>query len=274
MNPKYPIYIISKGRYKSRLTVKALERIKVPYRIVIEPKEYKQYLKHINKDKILVLPENFSELGKGGIPVRNWVFEHSIKEGHSKHWILDDNIRAFRRYNNDKKYLVTSGTIFKCAEDFTDRYTNVMLSGFQYSSFMAYNRQKRPFTHNTRIYSCILINNKLSLRWEGKYNEDSDLAIRVLKKGYCTILFNAFLQDKVSTMIMKGGNEEIYNNTNNRLEFAKSLELKHSDCVKTIKRYGRFHHSINFKKFKKNKLIKKKNIKIINTVDNYGMYLK
>lgn len=275
MNPKYPIYIISKGRSESRLTSKALEQINVPYRIVIEPKEYKQYSKHINKDKILVLPENFSELGNGGIPVRNWVFEHSIKEGHSKHWILDDNIRAFRRYNNDKKYLITSGTIFKCAEDFVDRYTNVMLSGFQYSSFMAYNRQKRPFTHNTRIYSCILINNNLSLRWEGKYNEDSDLAIRVLKQGHCTILFNAFLQDKVSTMTMSGGNTDtIYNNGDNRLEFAKSLELKHPDCVKTIKRYGRFHHSINFKKFKQNKLIKKKNIKIIDTVDNYGMYLK
>jgi len=273
MNPKYPIYIISKGRAKSRLTSKALELMNVPYRIVIEPQEYDEYSKVIDENKILVLP--FSNLGQGGIPARNWVWEHSISEGHVRHWILDDNIRAFRRYNDDIKYLVTSGTIFKCAEDFTDRYENVAISGFQYSSFMAYNRQKRPFTINTRIYSCLLIKNDINYRWRGKYNEDSDLSIRVLKDGYCTILFNAFLQDKQSTMTMKGGNtDSIYNNGDDRMEFAKSLEKQHPDCVKVIWRFNRWHHSINFNPFKKNKLIKKEGVEIKELIDNYKMILK
>lgn len=278
MNPKYPIYIISKGRWESRLTSKALEEINVPYKIVVEPKEYKNYSNVIDKNKIIVTPQNFSELGSGGIPVRNFVWEHSIKNGDKRHWILDDNIRAFRRYNNDIKYLVADGTIFKCAEDFVDRYENVALSGFQYSSFMAYNRQKKPFTHNTRIYSCILIDNAIPFRWEGKYNEDSDLAIRVLKTNYyCTILFNAFLQDKVSTMTMGGGNTDtIYNTDDERFEFAKSLENKHPDCVKTIRRYGRWHHSINFNKWKKTKLIRVSNYKelVKDRVNEYGMVLR
>ena len=33
MNPKYPVYIISKGRWERRLTSKALEKMDVPYRI-------------------------------------------------------------------------------------------------------------------------------------------------------------------------------------------------------------------------------------------------
>ena len=273
MNPEYPIYIISKGRWKTRLTSKALEQMNVPYRIVVEPQEFEQYSKVIDKNKILVLP--FSNLGSGGIPARNWVWEHSINEGYDYHWILDDNIRAFRRYNDDVKYLVTSGTIFKIAEDFVNRYKNIALSGFQYSCFMAYNRQKRPFTINTRIYSCILIKNDIDFRWRGKYNEDSDLSIRVLKKGYCTILFNAFLQDKQSTMTMKGGNtDEIYNNGDSRMEFAKSLEQQHPDCVKVIWRFNRWHHSINFNPFKKNKLIRKKDILIKDEIYNYGMILK
>lgn len=273
MNPNYPIYIISKGRWKTRLTSKALESMKVPYRIVVEPQEYEEYSKVIDKNKILILP--FSNLGMGGIPARNWVWEHSINEGHKRHWILDDNIRAFRRYNNDIKYLVTSGTIFKCAEDFVDRYENIALSGFQYSSFMAYNRQKRPFTFNTRIYSCILIKNDIPYRWRGKYNEDSDLSIRVLKDGFCTILFNAFLQDKQATMKMKGGNTDtIYNTGDNRMEFAKSLEREHPDCVKVIWRYNRWHHSINFNYFKKNKLIKKEGLKIHEGINEYGMVLR
>ena len=40
VQPKYPVYIISKGRWESRLTVKALERMQVHYRIVVEPQEY------------------------------------------------------------------------------------------------------------------------------------------------------------------------------------------------------------------------------------------
>ena len=34
MNPKYPLYIVSKGRADSRLTSKALEKMLVPYYIV------------------------------------------------------------------------------------------------------------------------------------------------------------------------------------------------------------------------------------------------
>jgi len=39
MNPKYPVYIVSKGRWKTRLTSKALDRINVPYYIVVEAHE-------------------------------------------------------------------------------------------------------------------------------------------------------------------------------------------------------------------------------------------
>jgi hypothetical protein len=43
MNPKYPIYIVSKGRWETRLTSKALDRINVPYHIVVEAHERDQY---------------------------------------------------------------------------------------------------------------------------------------------------------------------------------------------------------------------------------------
>lgn len=71
MNPKYPVYIISKGRHESRLTSKALEVMNVPYHIVIEPQEYDLYASVIDPKKIKVLP--FSNLGQGSIPARNWV---------------------------------------------------------------------------------------------------------------------------------------------------------------------------------------------------------
>lgn len=181
MNPNYPVYIISKGRWESRLTVKALIKINIPFKIVVEPQEYDNYAAVINPENILILP--FSNLGQGSIPVRNWVWEHSINIGAEQHWILDDNIRWFGRLNQNLKNYVDSGTIFKAAEDFTDRYENIALSGFQYEMFTPRKETTRPFILNTRIYSCILIKNNIPYRWRGRYNEDTDLSLRVLKDG-------------------------------------------------------------------------------------------
>lgn len=129
MNPRYPIYIISKGRWESRLTSKALEKINVPYHIVVEPQEYDNYASVIDPDKILVLP--FSNLGQGSIPARNWVWEHAIGTGAKRHWILDDNIAWFARLHKNKKILVDNGVCFGATEDFVDRYENVAMAGLQ-----------------------------------------------------------------------------------------------------------------------------------------------
>ena len=264
MNPKYPIYIISKGRWESRLTSKTLEDMKVIYKIVVEPSEYENYAKVIDKNKILVTPEDFSKRKQGGIPVRNWVWEHSKKEGHDRHWILDDNIQHFYRLINNKKIRVNDKVIFRIIEDFTDRYTNVIMSGMNYQYLIVAKSKVPPIYINTRIYSCILLSNKTNYKWEGKYNEDTDLSLRILKDKYCTILFNSFLCGKIRTMMMKGGNtDSIYNSGDKRFEFAKSLQIKHPDVVKVVWRYKRWQHEVNYKPFKKNKLIKKQNITII-----------
>lgn len=275
MKNKYPIYIISKGRWESRLTSKSLEEMNQPYRIVVEPKEYKLYANVIDKNKILVLPDNFSEQMQGGVPARNWVWEHSINEGHSRHWILDDNIEQFNRLNRNLQVKVITGAIFKAAEDFVDRYENVALAGFQYDYFAKAKTILPAFYLNTRIYSCILIKNDLPYRWRGKYNEDTDLSLRALKDGWCTVLFYAFIQQKAQTMTMKGGNTDtIYNTNDNRLEFAESLSKLHPDVAKVTWKFNRWHHQVNYKPFKKNKLVKKKNLIIKEGINEYGMMLK
>jgi len=270
MNPKYPVYVISKGRSNSCLTARELNKMKVPFYLVIEPQEYKDY-KDV-AENILLLP--FSNLGKGSIPARNWVWEHSLLNGDKRHWILDDNIEGFHRLNRNLKPKVTSGTIFRCAEDFVDRYENVALAGFNYYSFCKTTDKLPAYYLNTRIYSCILIDNNLPYRWRGKYNEDTDLSIRILKNGYCTILFNAFLAGKVTTMRMKGGNTDtVYGDDKNRLNFAESLVKQHPDVARVTWKFNRWHHQVNYKPFKKNKLIKRKGLKIPEEVNNYGMIL-
>src|SRR5262245_58556920 len=259
MNPQFPVYIISKGRAESRLTSKALERMSMPYRIVIEPQEFDEYAAVIDPGKILTLP--FSNLGLGSIPARNWVWEHSISEGAARHWILDDNIRAFRRFNQNQRLRVRDGAIFKAAEDFVLRYENVPLAGMHYYCFANTNLVnciKKPFLLNSRVYSCMLIENSLPMRWRGRYNEDTDLSLRVLKAGYCTILFYAFLADKIATMTVKGGNtEELYklnNHHDGRLLMAQSLQRQHPDVVTISHKWGRWQHHVDYRPFRNNKL--------------------
>ena len=125
MNPRFPIYIISKGRWERRQTSRTLESMGVPYKIVVEPSEYDNYANVIDENKIICLPSNFSEQEKGSIPVRNWVWKHSIKNGYQWHWILDDNIESVERFNNNMKIKCETGTPFYVIEDFVLRYENI-----------------------------------------------------------------------------------------------------------------------------------------------------
>lgn len=272
MNPKYPVYIISKNRWESRLTSKALEDIQVPYKIVIESKEYFQYAAVIDPAKILILP--FNNLGLGSIPARNFVWEHAIASGAARHWILDDNIDGFVRMNRNTRIKVASGTIFKAAEDFIDRYENIALAGFHYRFFLPPREKVPPYYLNTRIYSCILIKNDIDYRWRGRYNEDTDLSLRVLKDGWCTILFNAFLCCKQQTMTMAGGNTDELYKKDGRLQMADSLVKQHPDVVKRSWKFNRWQHHVDYSRFKKNKLRLKKGLKIPDVINNYGLVLR
>lgn len=279
VNPKYPVYVISKGRWRKelRLTTRSLEEIQVPYRVVVEPQEYEAYAEQIDRRRILTLP--FSNLGQGSIPARNWVWEHSISEGAKRHWILDDNIDGFWRQQNNTRLRVKCGNMFRAAEDFVDRFENVALAGFQYYVFALDRKAKfLPYTKNTRIYSCILIKNDIPYRWRGRYNEDTDLSLRVLKDGWCTILFNAFLCKKMPTMTMKGGNTDELYQGDGRKKMAESLQEQHPDVTKVARRWNRWQHAVNYTKFKMNKLVLKKEFRKNGnekqSINEFGMELQ
>lgn len=273
MNTRFPVYVISKGRWGRRQTSRTLEMMGVPYRIVVEPKEYDNYAEVIDQSKILTLPSDFSELGQGGIPVRNWVWEHSISEGYAWHWILDDNIESVSRFNNNLKIVCEIGTPFYIIEDFVLRYENIGQAGMNYVVFCPVEKIRPPITFNTRIYSCILMRNDLPFRWRGRYNEDTDLSLRILKAGWVTALFNIFLIDKRTTLTQGGGNTDtIYNVGDERMAFAKSLAEQHPDVVKVTRKFHRWHHHVNYHPFIRNKLIRK-DIEFPSGVDNYGMEL-
>jgi hypothetical protein len=268
--PRHPVYIISKGRWQSRHTSKTFEKMGIPYYIAVEPQEYEKYAAVIDPAKILTLP--FSNHGMGSGPARNWIWEHSIANGHERHWCVDDNIRDFYRFHYNQRVKVESGSIFKAMEDFCDRYENIALASPQYKMFTVDDYHYPAIVQNTRMMSCILIKNDIPFRWRGKYNEDVDLSIRVLKAGYCTIQFFAFLQDKLQTGLVKGGNtSEIYGD--GTLEKSKMLVDLHPDIVTLVQRYNRWHHAVDLRSLRGNKLILKPDVIIPEEPNEYGLAL-
>jgi hypothetical protein len=285
MNPKYPIYIVSKGRWETRLTSKALERINVPYYIVVEAHEREQYAAVIDPAKVLVLPEKYLQeydtcddvgeaRGKGPGAARNFCWDHSLSMGFTRHWVMDDNIASFNRLNRNLMVKVTSGAIFRAAEDFVDRYHNVAIAGFNYDFFAKAKEPLPAFVMNTRIYSCLLIDNSLSMRWRGRYNEDTDLSLRVLKANQCTVQFNAFLQEKATTQTMKGGNTDEFYAKEGTLPKSEMIAKLHPDVAEVVWRFNRWHHHVDYTPFKRNQLIRRYDVIIPEGNNEYGMVLK
>lgn len=280
---KYPIYIVSKGRSDNAVTMRALTNMGVPFRIVVEAQEFDLYANRYGAENLLILPQTFLDeydtcdavvgRSKGPGSARNFAWDHAMAKGYAWHWVLDDNLENFHRLNRNKKVRVKGDATFAAAEDFVNRYTNVAIAGFNYYSFAKAADPVPPFVLNTRIYSCLLIRNDIPYRWRGRYNEDTDLSLRVLKDGYCTVQFNAFLCGKVTTQRMKGGNTKEFYAEEGTKPKSQMLADLHPDVASVVWRFNRWHHHVDYSSFRSNKLIFKPDHCPKEGINEYGMKL-
>ncbi len=277
MKNKYPIYIVSKGRWENPMTARLFMEDGVDFKILVEPQEYNLYCSTIPAKYVEKLP--FANLGLGSYPARNYAWEQALKNGYDRHWVFDDNIRKTRILKKGKRLPVNTLKAICAIEDFTDRYKNIGISGFNYLTFVLPD-VKKPFYLNVHVYSCMLINTYLPFRWRLKYNEDVDLCLQALHNKYCTVLFNVFMMDKTSTVAkMKGGNQdELYlgNAFEKKVLKARSLEEIWPQYVKTVLRFNRPHHFVDWKRYFKHSLIRRDDIDFakLDKVNDYGLKLR
>lgn len=248
----YPVYIISKGRHDCALTAINFEKAGIDYLIAVEPQEYELYCKSLGAHRVLKLP--FANLGLGSYPARNFCWEHAKANNHKYHFLFDDNIQNFTKWINGKrKKWAEIKTALLYVEQNANK-TNVDISGFEEPNFVV-RVPKVPFKQNCHVYSAMLIKCSLPYRWRLKYNEDIDLCLQVLHNGGTTSSCVYYMADKVSTaQKMKGGNQtELYqgNAPKKNLLKAKMLEAVWPQYTKTVIRFGRHHHLINWKLFSK-----------------------
>jgi len=286
MNPRWPIYIPSKGRADSCLTMRHLDSMRVPYLVIVEEEERAAYARTIDPSRLLVLDPSYQErydpfdddgLSKsiGSGPARNFAWDHAVAAGWPWHWIVDDNIKGWFRFNHNLKVPCADGTVLRCMEDFVERYRNIAMAGPHYFMFVSRKQENiPPFVLNTRIFSCNLIRNDVPFRWRCRYNEDLDLSLRMLKAGWCTVLFNAFLQYKLPTQMMGGGNTEAFYSREGTLPKSQMIVRAHPDVARLAWKFGRWHHQVDYSSFKRNKLLRRDDVRLEPGVDNYGMVLR
>lgn len=271
--PKYPIYVPSKGRADVCFTAQFFIEDGVDFKIVVEPSQEADYLKFFDKKYLLILPKN----NQGLIYSRLWIRQHSAKNGFQRHWQFDDNIRLIRRLQKGKRIRCNARIAIKAIEDFTDRYENIGISGFNYTMFVM-NDTKKPFMTNVHVYSAFLLNNSIPYKWRLEWNDDVDMCLQVLSGGLCTVSFNSFMVDKIATMKVKGGCTTDYLDKakDTRLKGAQLLQANWPEMVKVKWKYGRWHFSIkNAWRDFTTPLVRRKDIdwEALKKPNNYGMKL-
>jgi hypothetical protein len=143
--------------------------------------------------------------------------------------------------------------------------------------FSADGAKQPPFCLNVHVYSCTLVNHSMPYRWRLAYNDDTDLCLQALSSGWCTILLNAFLCEKIRTMVVKGGNTDQLYRGDGRLRMARALERVWPGVVTTDRRFQRPQHVVKgaWKNFD-TPLKRKEGVDFENLpgVDEYGMEMK
>lgn len=258
--PRFPIYIPSKSRADIATTPRELDRIGVPYRLIVEEQQVQQYADRWGSDKVLTLDPQYQRdyvtcddegdsISKGSGPARNFAWDHAASEGHRFHWVIDDNIVAWYRLHQNRKQVMGDGTGFHAMEEFTLRYRNISMAGPEYEFFAPVRGKRPPFIVNHKIYSCLLIRTDVPLRWECRYNEDVDLGLRMMKSGWCVVTFYAFLQKKVTTQQMPGGNLEAFYQQEGTRPKSQMLVRRHPDVAQVKWRHKRWHHVVDYRPF-------------------------
>lgn len=243
IQPRYPIYIPSLGRWKNPLTANRLMQWGIPFFLVIEPQEAELYRDVPGQH--LLLP--FQRQGLHS--TRDWIWRHAQSIGATRFWQFDDNIREFYLRKGLQTIPCDPRILCSTIETFADSYANVGIAGPEYFAFTSKYMKIVPMKLNCHVYSASLILATMTIRYRDPYNDDTDLCLQALASGFCTALVPLFVIDKAATMTIRGGNTSIYMG-NGRLAMAESLARRWPGIVAVKRRFGRPQHVVDWTRFK------------------------
>lgn len=233
---KYPIYIPSLGRYDNMRTVKMLLNAGITnFYVVIERDEVTEYMRHYPGEgtgPFIVLPK--SDYGTSTV-ARNFCIEHAKKNGHTKLWMLDDDITRVFMHNKGKKMVTVSvKDCFERIENFVVRCPNVRAVGVRTSaSFLK--DVKKDLQLNCSLSSLYLLTVD-KFRFRGTMLVDMDYQLQILRAGFQTLRMENFAFSFITPTKIKGGYYDIYTNDEKRTKAIQQFLKYNPDVEPTIAR--------------------------------------
>ena len=289
--PKYPICVLSfKRANECGRTHKTLTEMKVHHKLFVEPSQEQDYRNWFDDSycELVVCPEDFSKQTMGSTPVRNYILDYGLERGFDRVWMLDDNIKGYKRLYQGVKNEVVSSVVFTHIEDYISGYDNVGGVSHNFNPFVNEGDRRACIVTNGKCYSSMLLKTDPEVRFRYKHQEDNLISMEYIHRGYTNLCFNSIVYDKHTSGTDKGGNKEgVYKCKDGKgdgegyrerfeyfeaivkiLSWEKKLELVDGktteDLVKRSKRHKAhdFHADVNYKIIKNhsvNKITKKEN---------------
>ena len=174
----YPIYIPSKGRHDVGITAAILMSESLPFYVVVEPQVYREYSGTLSETSVLKLPKN----NQGIAYVRNFIKRHSTQAGDKWHWQLDDDIKAFKRRQNDRNVPSCAKYVLTAVEKEIAKYDNIGIAALKHDAFAF--AAKTDISTNQQACGAVLVNNDVNIRWNTDTIDDTDYSMQVLSRGF------------------------------------------------------------------------------------------
>ena len=219
-----PIYIPTCGRSATATTMRLLDGR--PYTLVVEVQDAAAYNAAYPEAALLVLPKSRQGVGY----VRREIQLASERRGEAWHWQIDDNIKRFMTRRDGKRYRETAEVVLTSIEAEAFRYTNV---GMAAPAHLVYAfATKYPISVNRQANCCMLIRNGTDRYFRSGVGEDTDFNLQLLTSGWCTLVFNRLLIEKIKTGKLRGGCTDRDYLNNGRIEMAKGTMRLWPGCFK------------------------------------------
>ena len=203
----YPITILSFGRYNDNgRTHKLLTKLQIYHSLFVEPFEYELYKEWYDPKHCVLIkaPEDFHLKNMGSSLMRNYILDYF--EYSSRVWLLDDNIKCYKRLFKGVKNEIESPEIFTSIEKYIKMYDNVGIVSHNFNPFITEGGCRNIICKNGKCYSSMLVPTDPEIRFKHKHQEDNFISIEYISKGYTNLCFNHIMYDKNISGQDGGGN--------------------------------------------------------------------
>jgi|TARA_Y100000015_G_C2395376_1_gene92500 hypothetical protein len=205
----YPIAILSFGRYNDYgRTHKLLTKLRINHYLFIEPFEYNLYEKWYDPNycKLIKAPKDYHLQNMGSTPMRNYILDYFKDKYRERVWLLDDNIKCYKRLYRGIKNSIEDKEIFTSIENYIYRFNNVGICSHNFCPFITEGGCRTIMCKNGKCYSSMLVPTNTGIRFNHKHQEDNFISIEYICKGYTNLCFNHICYDKNTSGQDNGGN--------------------------------------------------------------------